>query len=142
MTNSFLNISESRSASTNTSTNVHFVDLGLPSCTLWADRDVDVRPLSEESLPSYEQARELVEHCNIVFGTNSEGRFLCRVQGPNGNHIDFPVEDYEGTPGPSACCWCRSGVSEEYGRFLILSEYVITIGIGLRSLGYPYRIVI
>ena len=142
MTNRLLDISRPGSASRNTSTDVHFVDLGLSSCTLWADRDVDVRPLSEESLPSYEQARELVECCDVVFGTNSEGRFLCRVQGPNGNHIDFPVEDYEGTPGPSACCWCRSGVSEEYGHFLLLSEYVITIGVGLRSLRYPYRIVI
>ena len=128
--------------STEPSSEIHFVDLGLPSGTLWADRDVAVRPLDESSLPSYEQAQELIECCDFCIRTTPDGEKSISVLGPSGKFIYFPMEDYEGTPGPSGCCWCRGGGTEEFGYFLLLSKASITIGAGHKSLKFPYRMVL
>lgn len=122
-------------------TSMRFVDLGLPSGTLWAESDVEESTMSGCSLPTYEQAQELIENCDFCFRTTSEGVRSISVLGPSGRFIYFPMKDYKGTPGPSGCCWCRGEVSDEYGYFLLLSELTITIGVGHRSMKFPFRMV-
>ena len=121
---------------------MRFVDLGLPSGTLWADCDVEKSAMEGCSLPTYEQAQELVECCDFLTGTSTDGRKYYIARGPSGQSIRFPIGEYEGTPGPSACCWCSGEEPDsEYGFFLLISEITITIGAGLRRMGYPYRMV-
>ena len=129
------------SAGASASPSMRFVDLGLPSGTLWAERDVEEPTMAGCSLPSYAQAQELIECCDFYFGTGSDGRRYYCVQGPNGQYIHFPIEEYEGTPGPSGCCWCAGEPSEDFGYFMLLSEVTITIGVGRRDIGFPYRMV-
>ena len=129
------------SAGASASPSMRFVDLGLPSGTLWAERDVEEPAMAGCSLPSYEQAQELIEYCDFYFGTGSDGRRYYSVQGPSGQYIHFPIEEYEGTPGPSGCCWCAGGPCADFGYFMLLSEATITIGVGRMGLGFPYRMV-
>ncbi|MBQ9363004.1 MAG: hypothetical protein IJT97_06220 [Bacteroidaceae bacterium] len=120
---------------------MRFVDLGLPSGTLWAERDVEEPTMSGCSLPSYEQAQELIECCDFCIRTTPEGAKSISVLGPSGRFIYFPLEEYEDTPGPSGCCWCAGGPSADMGYFMLLSEVTITIGVGRRDIGFPYRMV-
>lgn len=129
------------SAGTDASSDLRFVDLGLPSGTLWAERDVEEPTMAGCSLPSYAQAQELIECCDFFLGTDSDGRSFYRVQGPNGQYVHFPIKEYEGTPGPSGCCWCAGEPNADFGYFLLLSKITITIGAGRRDMGFPYRMI-
>ncbi len=121
-------------------TSMRFVDLGLPSGTLWAESDVEEPTMPGCSLPTYEQAQEMIECCDFSIAMNSEDtRFFCAT-GPSGQYILFPMVEYEGTPGPSGCCWC-SGGTDNFAPFVLLSEATITIGMGRTELGFPYRMV-
>lgn len=118
-----------------------FTDLGLPSGTQWAAYDVEEAVVEGCALPTYEQARELIEHCDFYLTEYSDGTRYMTAQGPSGQSVRFPIEEYEGTPGPSGCCWCAGGPSADFGYFMLLSESTITIGAGHRSLRFPYRMV-
>lgn len=121
---------------------VNFVDLGLPSGTLWADSDVENPVMSGCDLPTYEQAQELIEHCDFLKSFSSDGKQFMFAKGPNGHHVLFPMAEYEVTPGLSGCCWCKGESSNpQFGFFLLLSDMTITIGAGLKSLKFPYRMV-
>ena len=143
MTHRLLDIISGQSATeTSGSLSVQFVDLGLPSGVLWADSDVEEPTKVGCSLPSYEQAQELIECCDFYLRGSTDGTRYIGAQGPSGQFVFFPLREYEGTPGPSGCCWCRSEASDsEFGYFLLLSEATITIGVGRRSLGFPCRLV-
>lgn len=141
MTHRLLEILRQHSPTTQSSeTSIHFIDLGLPSGTLWAESDVEEPIMPGCSLPTYEQAQELIECCDFCVRTTQEGARSISVLGPSGRFIYFPMVEYEGTPGPSGCCWC-SGGTEGFAPFILLSEFTITIGMGCTSLGFPYRMV-
>lgn len=63
-----------------------YVDLGLPSGTLWADRDSDPddRSVRRERLPSAKEFEELCEYCQWTWQDRNAGYL---VTGPNGNSI-------------------------------------------------------
>ncbi|MDE6561807.1 MAG: fibrobacter succinogenes major paralogous domain-containing protein [Muribaculaceae bacterium] len=118
-----------------------FVDLGLPSGTLWCTRNLDAtlkedygvyltwkdarnQIPKEMSMPSWEQARELVDYCswrwttvNFIYGYSG--------QGPNGNLIFLPaggifldysdVLKYEGDMG---YFWIDYDTTTEYSQHL------------------------
>lgn len=90
---------------------IEYIDLGLPSGTLWANRNVNVgkirhftymeaRMLSMESefqsgsLPTYDDFQELIQYCSwkwtMLFGKLNG----YRVVGPNGNSIFLPASGY------------------------------------------------
>ena len=121
---------------------VEYVDLGLPSGTLWAKtnygsaspeqfgKECTVEELPE-GLPTYEQAYELIEKCEfspIMFVDFSKG---WRVTGPNGNSLFFRVklnnEAYLDTD--STTLWCQSG--DTYTPIMVFSESNITIGMAI-----------
>jgi len=84
-----------------------YVDLGLPSGTLWADRNIGANSPEEYgvyytldeaktldcTLPSNEQFDELANKCSSIWTTQNgiNGRLLT---GPNGNKLFLPAAGY------------------------------------------------
>lgn len=118
---------------------VEYIDLGLPSGTLWAKtnygsvspeqfgKECTVEELPD-GLPTYEQAYELIEKCKfspIMFIDFSKG---WRVTGPNGKSLFFRAkpnnEAYMDTD--STTIWCQP--AEGYTPIMVFSETNITIG--------------
>ena len=83
--------------------NIEYVDLGLPSGTLWANDYVrlndEIRCFSYDkasvlNIPTTEQWCELTSKCHWEFKGNwdkKQRRLICT--GPNGNSIDFFITD-------------------------------------------------
>ena len=128
-------------ASSDDSRDISFVDLGLPSGLLWAAHDVESPTVEGCTLPTYEQAAELITYCDFRIARGSDGTPYMTARGPSGQSISFPLREYEGTPDLSGCCWCSGGPDTDYGYFLLLSPMTITVGVGHRSLQFPYRLV-
>ena len=77
---------------------MQWIDLGLPSGTLWADRNADGYHTYDEavskfgdSLPSARQMAELMECCDIKWDDECKG---LSVTGRNGNSIFLPALGY------------------------------------------------
>ena len=114
----------------------NYVDLGLPSGTKWADRNVGAGTFHEpgtmqnvtdvDGLPTYEQATELIEQCDFYKGSYGE-TVIWKVQGPNGNHIFFVESENEVTPVPAAICCC-AGANQGFRPFLMITTHNITVG--------------
>lgn len=127
------------SATTECATAVEYVDLGLPSGTLWAKTNYGASSpelfgkectMSDlpEGLPTYEQAAELIEHCTfsqVMFVDFSRG---WKLTGPNGQALFFRVkpnnEVYMDTD--STTLWCQP--TDRYTPIMVFSENNITIG--------------
>ena len=89
-----------------------YIDLGLPSGTLWADTNEEGFFAFDEAvekcgdnLPTKEQLEELVNHCK--WSWNGSGY---NVTGPNGNSIILPAE------GNRSCGGSVGGVGS-YGDY-------------------------
>lgn len=88
----------------NKPTGEQYVDLGLPSGTLWATRNVGADSPEEYgdyftwgeamkldcTLPTKEQALELIRECSSVW-TKQNGVNGCLFTGPNGNTLFLPA---------------------------------------------------
>ena len=83
---------------------VEYVDLGLPSGTLWASdyvKDGDevlFLPYSEAlnyDIPTKEQVDELRESCEISIKYDKDDNYVHIVLGPNGNSIVFKGHGYK-----------------------------------------------
>lgn len=81
-----------------------YVDLGLPSGTLWASDyikdgdDVLFLPYSEAlqyNIPTEEQVDELREYCEISIKYDEDDNYVHIVLGPNGNSIVFKGHGYK-----------------------------------------------
>ncbi len=81
-----------------------YVDLGLPSGTLWASDyikdgdDVLFLPYSEAlqyNIPTEEQVDELRECCEISIKYDEDDNYVHIVLGPNGNSIVFKGHGYK-----------------------------------------------
>lgn len=133
----------SSSISNNAKGSISYVDLGLPSGTLWADSDISETSISENcTLPTYTQAAELIEHCQFqIMSVPQENRRYCRVIGPNGNFLYFQLDRYEEFPFPAAVSWCKEGPGQGVHYVLIISEATITIGFASNEDQYPSRMV-
>lgn len=132
----------------------NYIDLGLPSGTLWAEKDLGAKDISEhgtrrtggevaDGLPSYEQASELIKQCEFYRGTY-KGKTVWQVKGPNGNAIYFVEDDYSDFIWdiPTAVCWCNNGgKNQEHYPFIMISEHNITIGMTHRENKLPVRLV-
>lgn len=86
------------------SEDVEYVDLGLPSGTLWASDyvkegdDVLFLPYPEAlkySIPAEEQVDELQEYCEISIKYEDNDNYVHVVLGPNGNSIVFKGHGYK-----------------------------------------------
>lgn len=116
-----------------------FVNLGLPSGTLWADdfvMDKDGRVLIlpyrkaiDYSIPSEEQWRELMTECRFIHNherIDNEGSWTyyyhCWIEciGPNGNKIIFDCIHCEDEDGRLNCLssafWLQNGMIASYNN--------------------------
>lgn len=125
------------------SESMQFIDLGLPSGTLWADRNTGadgiykLGTLHDKSsapgkLPSYDQCTELINECNfsscLVPDENNIMKNLIKVEGPNKNSIFFPciqpdAEDSE----IGVYCWCEKDMDEESSCFMMFQARLLGI---------------
>ena len=78
-----------------------YVDLGLPSGTLWKVSNEDgfytyPKAVSKfgKSLPTKEQLEELERYCDWKWGWTFKNGKGCTVTGRNGNQIFFPASGY------------------------------------------------
>ncbi len=97
-----------------------YVDLGLPSGTLWKNQnetnpndsydfytyDEAVQQFGDQ-LPTKEQFKELKENCTYVWDESARG---CWFYGPNGNKIFLPAAGYR-------FCYCNVGNVGSYGSY-------------------------
>lgn len=131
-----------------TSGEVEFVNLGLPSGTLWTRNQAGSAESnimenveeSEFSLPTYDQAAELIEECDFLPIDSPNGGKIMVVRGPNGNAIRFPMNEYEDLPSPAAVSWCQGGPGA-FRYIMILSETNITIGVSTAGRERPFHLV-
>lgn len=116
---------------------IEFVDLGLPSGTLWATKNVGAqevyscgelmrKPQCEEHLPTYEQCKELIEQCDFsVVMIQGEGDMMypcVRVEGSNGNCAFFPGSSQldEAMNGLAVSVWCGGNKMDGKWAFFML----------------------
>ncbi len=81
--------------------NQGYVDLGLPSNTLWKESNEggdyklfygdETKAKWGSNLPTNKQWRELINNCTWSWTRNSEGIVGCTITGPNGNSIFLPA---------------------------------------------------
>lgn len=117
-------------------TKMNFVDLGLPSGTLWADRNVGAEQVyqpgvlvpkaeAQGNLPSYDQAVELIKICDFssCLLANEDDRMVnsIRVEGPNGNAIFFPCSAQvdEAGDGLASSVWVDSDFGATFSAFML-----------------------
>ena len=107
-----------------------FIDLGLPSGTKWADRNLEGYFTFEDACkmgaPSAVQMAELYEECEWKWDKEKKGYL---VTGPNGNSIFLPAAGYVGGGeaegvGTEGNYWtkCPSKTSATNGRSLYFSS--------------------
>ena len=129
-----------------------FVDLGLPSGTLWANKTEEGYYTYDEaiekfqdSLPTIVDFAELVQYCKWKW---QEKGML--VTGPNGNSITLPALGYRssdsgalGNVGSDGCCWSASpypsSSSDAYNLNFNSNGNVYPANNNLRSYGFSVR---
>ena len=133
----------------------NFVDLGLPSGTLWCIEneakyytyDAAVRTFGNH-LPSEKQMQELVKECKWIW--NEKGYY--RVKGPNGKSIVLPANGYISKSfnpdksvtykGYQGYYWTRTPDAWDYAIGLVFASYNISVNGGInRKHGYSVRLV-
>lgn len=132
-----------------------FVDLGLPSGTLWAEENAegfftfdDAVAEFGDSLPSARHMAELYECCMWTWDEERKGY---EVTGPNGNAIFLPAAGYRrcnseevSGVGYEGDYWtrCPDKFSAAYGRYLNFnSGYVNPLTNNYRAYGFSVRAV-
>ena len=103
-----------------------FVDLGLPSGTLWKDKNEsgfynfdDAVRIFGENLPTKEQMEELKNSCQWIWTGSGY-----KVVGPNGNSIDLPAAGFRsctgstGYVGSDGRYWSSSSFGTTHAWFL------------------------
>jgi len=141
-------------------TDEEWVDLGLPSGTLWASRNVDAQnpesagthsnwiAAQEQPLPTKEQWAELKSECVwSLCETNESNGFL--LIGPNGNALFIPCAGYA-KPQESVrdydvrgMYWTATEVSEDIAYSFCFKDADDTIveGLDKKELSYSIRLV-
>lgn len=121
---------------------VQYIDLGLTSGTLWADRNVGaegiyklgelcIKANAPGKLPTYDQCAELINECNfssaLVPDENNIMKNFIKVEGPNKNSIFFPcVRPNADESEIGAYCWCEKDMGE-YSYFMLFQERLLGI---------------
>ena len=130
-----------------------FVDLGLPSGTLWAEENAegfftfdDAVAEFGDSLPSARHMAELYECCVWIWDGERKGY---EATGPNGNAIFLPAAGYRSRNSSEVSCvgnegnyWCAVPNSAALGRYLYFNSGVVyPLGNDDRAHGFSVRAV-
>ena len=96
-----------------------YVDLGLPSNTLWADENEKQKPYwgiaDTYSLPTKEQFEELINHCTWTW-EEKDGMSGYKITGANGNTIFLPTQ--------GVVCSDGDRILEHVGYYWCQTNYV------------------
>lgn len=129
-----------------------YIDLGLPSGTLWKESNEDdnnfytwqqAKNKYNNSLPSHKQMEELRSHCRFVnIGNN------VKVIGPNGKYITLQNTGYRRSDGTITntnycCCWSSSSEtnSNKAWSLSILGKGIVVIGVADKDDARPIRLI-
>lgn len=128
-----------------------YVDLGLPSGTLWAVDNEDgyysyqdaINTFGKNNLPKLTDFAELYDYCEWKWNEEKKGMV---VIGPNGNNIFFPASGFRshrngelGNVGFNGCYWSVTpNNSSAYGLSFYNDGGVVPAGIN--SLVYKFSI--
>lgn len=144
-----------------TSTNIIFkpiekkwVDLGLPSGTLWCDTNEEgyyswnemMKKFDEENLPKLTDFAELYDYCDWKWNAKKKGMV---VTGPNGNRIFIPASGFRYKRdslclvGSRGYCWSASPYNRNASYHLDVSSSgnVDPIDRNSRAYGYSVRLI-
>jgi uncharacterized protein (TIGR02145 family) len=128
-----------------------WIDLGLPSGTLWCDTNEEgyyswnemMKKFNEENLPKLTDFAELYDYCDWKWDNEKKGMI---VTGPNGNCIFILASGYCSTDGDLTLVgnrgyyWsaspCRKAV---YNLYFDDSDYVSPSDVDSRVFGYSVR---
>jgi hypothetical protein len=131
----FIKTYNKKKSSTNTSQSTMnkpaYIDLGLPSGTLWRSSNEEGLYTFDEAvkkfgnkLPSIKQIDELVKSCTWTFDGKSNSM---RATGPNGEYILFPMDGYVSCQGieygkySKGCYWSSKKYGDDYAQWLKIS---------------------
>lgn len=122
--------------------NRRWIDLELPSGTLWCDKNEDGYFTYNEAIkefnnriPSYEQCNELIKEC--IWQWNDD-KYGYNVIGKNGNSIFLPAEDFNDIDRYTnkSTYWLSTNIDEAYSWNLHLQskqKYFATIALNATS---------
>jgi len=127
-----------------------YVDLGLPSGTLWKDVNeeealynyYDALDQFDENLPTLSQLRELKSKCTWTW--TGKGY---KVTGPNGNSIILPVTGFSDCAGngelkgSGGSYWSSAPVDAKKAWFLGFGPGSVSIGNDMNCYGRAVRLV-
>lgn len=112
----------------------NYIDLGLPSGTLWAEANEEGFYTFDEavekfgkSLPRITQFAELMEFCNWEWDYEKKG---CKVTGKNGNSIFLPAEglrngEFFSFADICGFCWSGTAGDSAHAYYLEFSNYCV-----------------
>lgn len=132
-----------------------YVDLGLPSGTLWATRNVGAKNASDYGdyitfdeackyeLPKKWQFNELIEECTWKWD-KLDGTFGCYVIGPSGLYIFLPAAGFRsdtsfGSVGSNGRYWSCALTHLYYVRNLNFNSSSVHVYNSNRNLGQSVR---
>lgn len=122
-----------------------FIDLGLPSGTLWAKpqtrtfgygsgyKKYALSEIANEDLPTIEDVEELMKHCRTIIDTDH----LVYIVGPSGNRLKIYTKDFtskyfdynnknyyqgEGAPENGNLFWIKSDVGNDKAKVLAIFD--------------------
>ena len=128
---------------------MNYIDLGLPSGTLWAESNEEGHYEFDEavnkyrnSIPTFEHLTELKNQCRWEW--NGGGY---NVTGPNGNSIVLPADgyrysddvvDYVGTYG---CYWSSTPYDSDNSLYISIRPGGVGLFVGDRCYGKSVRLI-
>ena len=128
---------------------MEYVDLGLPSGTLWAEENEEGHYTFNDAvskygnrLPTFEQLEELKDHCKWEWIGDGY-----RVTGPNGNAIVLPTMGYRGrcaivnNVSSYGFCWSFTPRGSDFTWYLCFNFSGVHIYDGIRSNALSVRLV-
>lgn len=134
-----------------------YVDLGLPSGTLWKNQnetnpndsydfytyDEAVQQFGDQ-LPTKEQFKELKENCTYVWDESARG---CWFYGPNGNRIFLPAAGGRGCAGDvggvgsTGLYWSATPFGSVHAWYLYFNSGEVDMNYNYRCFGLSVRLV-
>lgn len=126
-----------------------YIDLGLPSGTLWAEHnekgffvfDYAVKKYGNK-LPTKEQLKELMNHCQWEW--NGSGY---NVTGHNGNSIILPAEGNRGCGGSvydvgsNGYYWSSTPYDSDSAWYILFYSVDVYVNYGTRCYGFSVRLI-
>lgn len=114
---------------------VEYIDLGLPSGTLWSKvpaGEFNYRDASMMNIPTKEQFEELCE-CKYDGCFDRKGKHYIKVLSPSGDALEFSAKHHASEDYEEARCWVKNGENTSFGQ-IIPGDF--TLG-NVRDNGFP-----